>query len=166
MLNHGLIHGFFLSPFKLISCLIHRIVCVVSLFQLDIWILEQFYCCPKWPALPRHIEVWASFELFGALYMYISDLEAENPFGRVSVQLTLTLPFGLVFSSLCLCPKSIFCLDWKKFKFWQNKKGQLFVWAAPKIVSATCKKTPFLVQLKQMLQLSVTMMSLVQVWLG
>ena len=26
----------------------------------------------EWPILPRHIKVWVSFELFGALYMYIS----------------------------------------------------------------------------------------------
>ena len=30
MLNHGLYHGFFLSLFKLISCPIHRIVCVLA----------------------------------------------------------------------------------------------------------------------------------------
>ena len=40
----------------------------VSLFKFRIWILEHFLCCQKWPALPRHIKVWVSFELFGALY--------------------------------------------------------------------------------------------------
>ena len=44
----------------------------VSLFKFHIWILEQFWCCPKRPTLARHIKVWVSFELFGALYMYIS----------------------------------------------------------------------------------------------
>ena len=46
----------------------------VSLFKFHIWILEQFWCRKKRPALPRHIKVWVSLELFGALYMYISGL--------------------------------------------------------------------------------------------
>jgi hypothetical protein len=53
----------------------HTLNCMcVSLFKFHAWILEQFQCCPKRPALPRHIKVWVSFELFGALYMYISAL--------------------------------------------------------------------------------------------
>ena len=35
--------------------------------------LKQFKLCPKRPALPRPIKVQVLFELFGALYMYISD---------------------------------------------------------------------------------------------
>ena len=33
---------------------------------------------PKWPALPRHIKVYVSFELFGALYMCISVPKVKN----------------------------------------------------------------------------------------
>ena len=47
----------------------HTLNCMcASLFEFHMWILEQFKCCPK---RPRHIKVWVSFELFGALYMYI-----------------------------------------------------------------------------------------------
>ena len=46
----------------------------VSLSKFHIWIFEQFKCCQKRPVLPRHIKVWVSFELFGALYMYISAI--------------------------------------------------------------------------------------------
>ena len=54
----------------------HTLNCMrVSLFEFHIWILEQFYCCLKRPTLPRHIKVWVSFELFGALYMYISEIK-------------------------------------------------------------------------------------------
>ena len=50
----------------------HTLNCMcVSVFEFHFWILEQFKCCPKRPALPRHMKV--SFEFFGALYMYISD---------------------------------------------------------------------------------------------
>ena len=41
-----------------------------SLFKFQIWILKQFWHCPKRPVLPRHIKVWVSFELFGVLGMY------------------------------------------------------------------------------------------------
>ena len=35
--------------------------------------IELYVCyCPKRPALARHIKIWVSFELFGALYIYIS----------------------------------------------------------------------------------------------
>ena len=54
-----------LYPAPYIDCM------CVSLFRFHISILEQFLCCLKRPALPRHIKVWVSFELF-ALYMYIS----------------------------------------------------------------------------------------------
>ena len=49
----------------------HTLNCMcVSLFHIRI--LEQFQCCSNRPALPRQIYVCVSFELFGALYMYIS----------------------------------------------------------------------------------------------
>ena len=50
----------------------------VSLFKFHIWILEQFYCCPKWPVLPRHIKLWVLFESFEALYMYISGITGKS----------------------------------------------------------------------------------------
>ena len=59
--------------------LLHTLNCMcVSLFKVNIWILEQFKCCQKWPALPRHLKLWVLFELFGALYMYISDYGFNN----------------------------------------------------------------------------------------
>ena len=59
----------------------HKLYCMcVSLFKFHIWILEQIKCCPKRPALPRHIKVWVSFELFGALYMYISEQTTNQLF--------------------------------------------------------------------------------------
>ena len=37
----------------------HTLICIcVSLFKFHIGILEQSYCCPKWPVLPRHKKVW------------------------------------------------------------------------------------------------------------
>ena len=51
----------------------HTLNCIcVSLFKFHTWILKYFLHCPKRPALPRHIKEYVSFELFGALYMYIS----------------------------------------------------------------------------------------------
>ena len=48
----------------------HTLNCMcVGLFKFHFWISKQFLCCPKRPALPRHIKVWVSFELFGALCM-------------------------------------------------------------------------------------------------
>ena len=36
----------------------HTLNCMyVSLFEFHIWILRQFWCCPKRPVLPRHIRV-------------------------------------------------------------------------------------------------------------
>ena len=49
-----------------------------SLLIFHIWILEQFKSCPKWPALPRHIKVWVSFELFGALYISGNSTNLTN----------------------------------------------------------------------------------------
>ena len=70
MLNHGLNHVFFSFTFQAYT-LPNTLNCMyVSLFRFHIWILKQ--CCPKRPALPRHIRVWVSFELFGALCIYIS----------------------------------------------------------------------------------------------
>ena len=40
--------------------------------------LKQFKLCPKRPALPRPIKVQVLFELFGALYMYISELVQDT----------------------------------------------------------------------------------------
>ena len=37
-----------------------------------ITVCGQFQYCPKQPDLPRHKKVKGLFELFGALYMYIS----------------------------------------------------------------------------------------------
>ena len=76
MLNHGLNHGLF--HFQAYT-LPHTLNCIcVSLFEFRIWILKQFYHCPKRLALPRHIKIQVSIELFGALYMYISNSAFEN----------------------------------------------------------------------------------------
>ena len=74
MLNHGLNHGFFLSLSKLIS--IYTLSCMcVSLFKFHIWILEQFQCCPKLPALPRlaqtHENMSFIWIVWGTLYVYL-----------------------------------------------------------------------------------------------
>ena len=62
----------------------HTLNCMcVSLFKFHISFLEQFQCCPTLPALAGHIKVWVSFELFGALYMYISG-DAER-FGVTTI---------------------------------------------------------------------------------
>ena len=61
-------------PFTFQAYILHHTLnCMcVSLFKFHIWILEQFFCCPKRPALPRHIKVWVSFELFGILVAFCS----------------------------------------------------------------------------------------------
>ena len=64
----------------------HTLNCMcVSLFKFHILILEQFKCCPKRPALPTHIKVWVSFELFGALYMCISASHVHNTYVICSI---------------------------------------------------------------------------------
>ena len=64
--------GFFLLLFKLISSPIHWIVCVLAYLNFIFEFLSSFSAAQNQPALPRHIKVRVSFELFGALYMYIS----------------------------------------------------------------------------------------------
>ena len=38
----------------------------------------QFQYCPKQPGLPRHKKGLVSFELFGALYIFISEANTKH----------------------------------------------------------------------------------------
>ena len=71
MLNHGLNHGLFLLLLKLINWPLN---CNVLAYFNFIFELKDVLALPKTAgsAQLRQIKVKVSFELFGALYMYIS----------------------------------------------------------------------------------------------
>ena len=111
MLNHGLNHGLFLSLFKLIY------PAQYIEFYLN---LKQFWHFPKRPALPRHIKVKVSFELFGALYMYISALSTKKFDQESSI-------YSLIHhrnnsETFCNVHKVAFCFE--EFKLGISKFGQ------------------------------------------
>ena len=74
------------KPWEFCSVLPHTLNCMcVSLFKFHICILEQFYCCPKWPALPRHIKVL--FRVLGiynfALHLKLRHYEKAKTFETI-----------------------------------------------------------------------------------
>jgi hypothetical protein len=88
MLNHGFNHGLFISLFKLITRPMHWIVSMLSI-QISYLNFKAVLALSKMPALPRHIKVWVSFELFGALYMYISAFTKKYRERRRTAQVSL-----------------------------------------------------------------------------
>ena len=57
-INHGFNHGLFISLLKhILSAPYIELYMCNNLFKFHIWILKQFWHCPKWPVLPRHIKV-------------------------------------------------------------------------------------------------------------
>ena len=73
-INHGLNYGLFISLLKLIySALYIELYIYNSLFRFHIWILKQFWHCPKRPALPRQIKVCLSFiwTVCSTLHVYL-----------------------------------------------------------------------------------------------
>ena len=71
MLNHGLNHGLSLLLLKLIPCHIHWIVCVLAYLNFTFEFWSSFSAAQNSRLCPD-TKVWVSFELFGALYMYVS----------------------------------------------------------------------------------------------
>ena len=67
----------------------HTLNCVcVSLFRFHIWILKQFYHCPKLPALPRHIKY--KFHLNYLEHSIFISLDL-----RLRKERLLTFPFAI-----------------------------------------------------------------------
>ena len=90
MLNHGLNHGFFLLLFKLLSCPIHWIVCVLAYLN---FIFELVLVMPKTASSGQtHKSICFIWIVWSTLYVYLW-LRAYCPYNRYCVAITCEAPY-------------------------------------------------------------------------